>query len=123
VLAYTTPVLVSGEKKAILHYEHGLDVYQKALAKGLSGAETFVVAVNEEGWVIADSRGAPAVAKRGDSETPESYFARFELGGQSLEQVVAALNAGESVSDGNGRRYEGAQRKVERWTVLAFSVQ
>ena len=37
VLAYVTSIVVKNEVLAVLHYEHGLDVYQGALNKGLSG--------------------------------------------------------------------------------------
>ena len=55
VLAYTTPVVVDDEKKAILHYEHGLDVFQNALNRGVKGG-AYILAVSEDGYVISDSR-------------------------------------------------------------------
>ncbi len=74
VLAYVTPVMADGEKKAILHYEHGLEIYQAAVNKGLNGNDRYLLVVSRGGFVISDSRTVPAIEKRGDSEDPADYF-------------------------------------------------
>lgn len=74
VLAYVTPVMTDGEKKAILHYEHGLEIYQAAVNKGLNGNDRYLLVVSRGGFVISDSRTVPAIEKRGDSEDPADYF-------------------------------------------------
>ncbi|NNE84590.1 MAG: cache domain-containing protein [Alphaproteobacteria bacterium] len=79
VLAYTTPVVVDDEKKAILHYEHGLDVFQNALKGG-----AYILAVSEDGYVISDSRKSLNIILNNDnSEELAGYF-------QTLEQSEGA---------------------------------
>ena len=119
VLAYVTPVLADGDKKAILHYEHGLDAYQATLNKGLSGTDEFIVAVTVDGWTVSDSRSAIAVEKKGDSEDMGDYFAKLQMGNDNLQDILGKLEAGKPVSDGNAN-YEGSYKQEGRWTLIAF---
>jgi len=115
VLAYVTPIQVGGAKRAILHYEHGLNVYQQALSKGVKGDSQFIVAVDKDGWVVADSRQAIGVDKKGEAEDQKAYFKQFDLGGKSHQQVIQAINAGQKIAG-----YDAAFKQVERWTIIAF---
>jgi hypothetical protein len=117
VLAYVTPVLAGGETKAILHYEHGLDVYQNALKKGVK-AGTVVLAVNKDGWVISDSRNDIAVAKNGEHEDEAHYFKKLAFG--DVNSVIKTLNSGGQVSDDSGT-YAGAAKKSGAWTIMVLN--
>ncbi len=86
VIAYVTPIVVANEKKAILHYEHTLAVYQDALNKDMNGDQRFIVVVNPDGWVVSDSRERILIEKRGTSEEAEKYFKRFEFAGMTAEE-------------------------------------
>ena len=121
VVAYTTPIEFAGKSAAILHYEHGLDVYQAALNKEPVGPDTYIVAVDDEGFVVSDSRKAIPTAKRNDETHPAVYFERFSLEGRSLGDVRALLN--EKV-DGTlafeGATYDVALEKVADWTIVGI---
>lgn len=123
VIGYVTPIEVNGEKPAILHYEHSLEVYQEALNKGLGGDERFLVAVDGGGRVVSDSRRAVPVEKRDDREDPDAYFERFELAGLGADGVLTELGGdcgdGGAVLTAGGGRYAVACRKVEGWTLFA----
>jgi hypothetical protein len=123
VLGYVTPIVVDNVTKAILHYEHGLAVFQQALNKGQGGDSRYVVAVDGDGWVISDSRKAVATEKRADSESPADYFAHFALGDMDLAQLMARLGGG---AKGSGAlttaagRYDVAYQTVGHWTLIAI---
>lgn len=122
VVAYVTPILANNEKKAILHYEMGLDVYHAALAKELSGKEFFLLAVTADGWVVFDSRKTIAVAKQGEKSEAADYFSPFKFGGQGLAEVIKSLDGGTAITD-DGVTYAGAYKTVENLTLLAFKKQ
>lgn len=120
VIGYVTPIVVGTATKAILHYEHDLGFYQTMLGKGLAGEDRFLVAVDEGGWVIADSRTAINIGSRGGSGAESDYFRPFEWTGLSLEELRGRLgraDAGEIVLD--GRIYDVALRQVAGWTLVA----
>jgi hypothetical protein len=121
VVAYVTPIVLDNETKAILHYEHGLDVYQHVLNKDAGGDDRFILAVSSEGWVLSDSRAAIAVDMKQESESPETYFPRFRLGGLNLGQLRAQLGGGErgsgTLSD-SGKLFDVAYETVGDWTLI-----
>ncbi|MCB1744014.1 MAG: cache domain-containing protein [Gammaproteobacteria bacterium] len=133
VVAYVTPILVGGQhgqgdaqKRALLHFEHGLDVYQEALAKGLADPNTVLLAVDEAGFVLFDSRAPIKVARTGQHTTQADYFERFELGGLNLEALRESLGGSGAASDmsgvvaADGRRYELAIARAEHWQLVAW---
>jgi hypothetical protein len=124
VIAYVTPIEVDGEKKAILHYEHELETYQDLLAEGVAGDDDrFLLAVNEEGWIVADSRREIGTAQRGDSAVPEDYFEPFQTAGSSLEALKDELGGGTSGRGTitlDGVPHDVAWRTVKEWTLLGF---
>lgn len=122
VLAYVTPVVADNEKKAILHYEHGIEIYQDAVNKGMKGEDRFLLMVSRGGFVVADSRKDIATGKRGDSEELVDYF--HHLGDVSPNGLVAVYErVGESrtgsatISDG-GVDYGIAYAVAEGGLVL-----
>jgi hypothetical protein len=123
VLGYVTPIVVDNVTKAILHYEHGLAVFQQALNKGQGGDSRYIVAVDGDGWVVSDSRKAVATEKRADSESAADYFAHFALGDMDLAQLMARLGGG---AKGSGAvttaagRYDVAYQTVGHWTLIAI---
>ena len=127
VYAYVTPVVLDGDKKAILHYEHGLDVYQEALNKGLEGSSQFVVAVNTDGWTVFDSRKAVPVEKQGDSEDPASSFEQFEFAGMDVEQLRVSVQNGGGKNSGFVASEDGAYlvafESIDHLTIFAFEKQ
>ena len=123
VVAYVTPIEVDGERKAILHYEHDLETYQELLADGLSADDRFLLAVNEDGWIIADSRRDIGTGQRGDSAVPGDYFEPFEAVGTSLEALKDELGGGTSGRGTitlDGVPHSVAWRTVKGWTLLGF---
>ena len=119
VIAYVTPISFGGEKPAIMHYEHGLDVYQAALDKGLARG-SYVLAVDAEGYVVSDSRNPPSVAKIGNDEDRLPYFATLADVIATEVQIGEAGDGGFSEGDAN---YLLAYRPVEDWTIIAVEKQ
>src|SRR5215207_1642068 len=81
VTAYATPVDVHGQKKAILHYEHGLDFYERTLNAGVDpDGERVLLTATADGWVIFDSRKKIPIEQIGESEEPADYFEQLSVG-------------------------------------------
>lgn len=120
VIAYVTPVVVAGDNKAILHYEHGLEVYQNALNKGVK--DQWVLAVDQDGFIISDSRKSISVDKQGDQEEPAAYFASFSADGKNLDDAKTTLDQKAALSIG-GVSYLGAYKQVGNWTILGLQQQ
>ena len=125
VAAYATPVDVHGEKKAILHYEHGLDFYESLLLVGVDpdGARVFLTATTD-GWVIFDSRRKIPIEQIGESQDPADYFEQFSLGGLSLAQlknkVAGGAGEGAGTFQNDGRSFDVAFRTLGDWVLIAF---
>lgn len=124
VVAYVTPIMVDDRKRAILHYEHGLEVYQRALNRDLGGEDMFVLGVDADGHVLSDSRRIidPAAHAHGQAHgrAAGDYFQRFEFAGASLAETLAHIDQHRTLRDANGRLYQGAYARVEDWTLMAF---
>ncbi len=120
VVAYVTPIMVGDSKRAILHYEHGIDGFQRTLNRDLAGDDVFLLTIDAKGLVIADSRHPIAVNASGHRAAANDYFQRFEFGGQSLAGVQARVDARQTVRGADGREYVAAYARVEDWTLLAF---
>ena len=127
VIAYVTPIIVEDKKRAILHYEHNLGVYQDAVAQGLSGNDAFIVAVTADGRVVADSRRPIPIEKRGDSEDPADYFEAFAWQGFDLETLKRKVGsdgmAGSATLRVDGVEYDIAYRIVHDWTLVGIGRQ
>lgn len=118
VVAYVTPVVVNGENKAILHYEHSLDTFQSALNQGVK-ADEWVMAVSGEQYVISDSRQEIAIDQIDDKEEQSAYFRPFSFAGMDMAGVKAAIDAGKTLQH-EGKTYQGAYKQSEHWTLFAF---
>lgn len=122
VLAYATPVVVEGDRKAILHYEHGLDVYRDAVNNGLSGDRRFLLIVSEGGFVISDSRADIDLEKRGDKEDPAAYFRHIrDMSPKGLARVyqsVGEKRTGVTTISEDGSDYGIAYAVVEGGLIL-----
>lgn len=120
VISYVTPIVIGTETKAILQYEHSLGVYQTILNKGVGDGGSLLVAVDQQGWVISDSRAAVDIDARGGSEAASDYFRRFEWGGLSLAELRARLGDGGADEFAvGGRTYDVALKSVAGWTLVA----
>jgi hypothetical protein len=120
VMAYTTPIEFEGKNAAILHYEHGLDVYQDALNRDPPPAGTWLVAVDSHGFVVSDSRKKIDVAQRGDSENLADYFEPFRLAGLSLSELDARLGeSGAAELQLGGKVFAVAKSSVVDWAIIA----
>jgi hypothetical protein len=126
VAAYATPVDVNGEKKAILHYEHGLDFYERTLRAGVDpdGSRVFLTATTD-GWVIFDSRKQIPIEQVGESEEPADYFEQLSVGGLSLTDLRNALAGGSGEGKGtfeakDGQRLDVAFKTLGDWVLVAF---
>lgn len=121
VLAYTTPIASEGHVHAILHYEHGLDSFQQALSRGLEGDDVFVLAVNDDGWVVSDSRQPIEIERLEGAEEPGGYFQQFVVGGYSITDALKMIDSGADLLHGeNGAQFRAAYRKIHHWTLIAF---
>jgi hypothetical protein len=119
VVAYVTPIVAGGKKPAILHYEHGLDVYQAALGKGVKDG-TYVLAVDVDGFVVSDSRNPPAIAKIGKTEERADYFTKH---GDAIAGTVRLGKTGQGEFSEGGANYLVAYKPVEDWTIIAVEKQ
>lgn len=124
VVAYVTPVVVEGDKRAILHYEHGLDFYHHILNQDLSDDGPYLLAVDRQGYLVSDSRRSLAIERKDESEQLADYFERFALAGLDLQGLIARLGggpAGAGTLDGEDGTLQVAYRQVEDWTLLAVT--
>jgi len=124
VVAYVTPIVVAGETKAILHYEHSLAAYQAALNKGIGGDESFIVAVHPDGWIISDSRAPIDIEAKGESEAPADYFAPFTWADMTADELKARLGgraSGSGVIAIGSETYDVAYRTVEQWMLIVVN--
>jgi len=126
VTAYATPIVAQGEKKAILHYEHGLDYYERTINGGLGPDDQRVLlTMTSDGWVIFDSRREIPIEQVKGSENPADYFSKFSLGGLSFEDLKKALGGSGTEGSGNiiapdGKAYDVAFKQAGLWTLVAF---
>lgn len=124
VVSYATPIVVDGFVRAVLHYEHDLEKFQEVLADSPDGIVGFLLVVNQDGWVIADSRRLIDMRQRGASIDPADYFAKFEWQGIGLADLQVHLGrdggAMHQVMQGPDGRYRIEQRVVRGWTLLLF---
>lgn len=122
VVAYVTPIAQGGENKAILHYEHDLARYQAVLTKGWSGEGRYIAAVDQTGWVLADSRRAVPLRRRAEEADAAAYFKKFDLHGLGIGDVrrrLGSKNSGSGTLVLGGKTYALAYRTVQDWTVVA----
>ncbi|MGH6922939.1 MAG: hypothetical protein ACRED5_04135 [Propylenella sp.] len=126
VTAYATPVDVHGQKRAILHYEHGLDFYERTLKAGVDpdGERVFLTAT-ADGWVILDSRKKISIEQIGESEEPADYFEQLSIGGLSLTELKTAVAKGETegaatLEAQNGQKLDVAFKTLGDWVLVAF---
>ena len=125
VVAYVTPVTLEGHKKALLHYEHDLDVYQRRLNKGLQGNDRFVLLVTEDGYIISDSRKPLTLVKQGNKLAPEDYFVTLgSVGDGNFARLLSESGDrmdGFAILSDRGHRYGVAFRRIEDgYTLMAF---
>ncbi len=124
VVSYATPIVVDGFVRAILHYEHNLYDYQTVLAANPDGIVGFLLLVDRDGWIIADSRKPVDMRQRGDSVDPAGYFTKFEWQGMSLADLEVRLGRDggvmEEVMPGPDGNYRVEYRTVRGWTLLLF---
>ena len=126
VTAYATPIDVNGKKKAILHYEHGLDFYGDLLNAGLAaGDKRVLLTVTSDGWVIFDSRKEISIEQTGESEEPADYFDQMSIGGLTLQDIEHTLGGGKNEGSGaatgsDGAKYDVAFKTLGDWTLVAF---
>lgn len=124
VVAYVTPIVVDGDTKAILHYEHSLTIYQDALNKDFSGEDSFIVAVHPDGRVISDSRRPILTIRKGESELPADYFMPFAWEGMSAHQLrerLGGASSGAGAIEIGSQVYEVAYAPAEQWTLFVIT--
>lgn len=124
VVSYATPIVVDGFIRGILHYEYALEKFQEALADSPDGIVGYLLIVDPDGWVIADSRKRIDMRQHGDSVAPADYFAKFEWQGIGLADLQVHLGrdggAMHRVMQGPDGSYRIDQRVVRGWTLLLF---
>lgn len=124
VVSYATPIVVDGFVRAILHYEHSLEEFQTVLADSPDGVVGFLLIVDPDGWVIADSRKRIDMRQRGETAERADYFEKFDWQGIGLADLLVHLGrdggAMHRVMQGPGGSYRIEQRVVRGWTLLLF---
>lgn len=122
VIAYVTPISVEGENKAVLHYEHGLDVYQAALADADPKEGRFLLGVSADGYVVSDSRRQVAVAGRDGKEDPADYFQTIDgvepHGLSAIFHGIGEQRTGTALLNQGGAAFDVAFAIVEGDMVL-----
>lgn len=124
VVAYVTPVLVDGDKRSILHYEHAFTVYGEILQNLADRADGALMIVADTGHVIFDSRTQIPIERKGDLEARDDYFASFALAGLDLAGFREAIGGAES--QGQGRitmgeaAHDAAFRVIGPWTLISL---
>src|SRR5205085_5189941 len=108
---------VGGEKVAILHYEHGLDVYQSALNREPPPPNTFVLAVDSAGFVVSDSRRSIAIEQVGSSEDPSDYFERFMIGKVDFQHLKQGPQGIQTISN-DAANFVVAYQSIADWTIV-----
>ena len=124
VVAYVTPVMAQGQKRAILHYEHDLASYQAALNDGTNGRDWYVLAVDENDWIISDSRRPVPLLMQGESEEHRDYFELFRVGQTGLAELRSRLGGdarkGAGIVASEGGEFEAAYHVAGDWTVIVI---
>lgn len=127
VIGYATPIWIDGTVRRLLHFEHGLDLYQSILDLGDSNDNRIVLAVTADGWVVSDSRRRIAVeASDGDTESegPGAFFDRFQFGGVTFDELRRMFGkgvAGEGVWNVAGEEWKIALHVVRDLTLVGLS--
>ncbi len=120
VVAYVTPVVAENKKRAILHYEHGLDVYHRLLDRIPGSADGIKVVVTTEGLIIWDHKKPINVHKIAGKEEPSAYFEYFEFGAKNIDQVIEAIDNESTIVGDDGTTYLAAYRLTNDWYILAL---
>jgi len=125
VIAYSTPIRLDGETRAILHYEHSLQGYMQAIVRDHVESPRFILVFDAIGRVIYDSRRPMMLtAVTMNSEQIAAYVRPFELDGLTLADTESSLVPGVRLNVREGLtaqgRYRAASIVVEGWTVLAL---
>ena len=117
VVAYATPIAISGHTKAILHYEYSLEDYQIPVRQELY-SHFHVVLVSADGLVLADNRSTIPVALRGAETRPEAYFKKFTMQGSDLDGIKNKLRGGIGRVGPNDKSVSVAWRTVPAGMTL-----
>lgn len=124
VVSYATPIVVENSVRAILHYERNLADYQRVIGDDLDGFSGYLLLVDGDGWVIADSRTSIDMNQRGGSVDPSDYFWKFEWQGAGLADLQVRLGRDGGVMEqtqaGPDGTYRIEYRTVRGWTLLLF---
>jgi hypothetical protein len=124
VVSYATPIVIDGRVRAILHYERSLAGYQNVAAEDLGDVAGYMLLVDPDGWIIADSRRPVGTDQQGDSVDPAAYFSKFEWDGAGLADLQVRLGRDggfmELTMPGPDGDYRIQYRTVRGWTLLLF---
>jgi hypothetical protein len=126
VIGYATPIVVDGVPQAVLHFEHGLDVFQRLLGAQPLPNGSYMQAITDSGRIVFDSRHEISIDKKGESESPADYFEKFSLGGLTLADLHSRFGdgmAGAGTIEVGGLRWEFAYRQVGTWTLVVAGSQ
>ncbi len=124
VVAYVTPVLVDGDKRSILHYEHAFTAYGDILQRLAANGEGEIMIVADTGHVIFDSQREIPTERVGDLEARDDYFEGFDFAGLDLAGFRQAI--GQDATQGQGRitvgdaERDAAFRVVGPWTLIGW---
>lgn len=119
VVAYATPIAHGADKPVILHFEQSLKRYRDQLGKGETGSAEYVLAVDRDGWIVADSRGDASIERKGidpsQGSDPAGYFHR--LSGPLASAIEHGKSKSGHLQAGDGS-WSFAQQPVEDWTIV-----
>ncbi len=121
VIGFATPVVVRGEKVALLHYEYWLRMFEDAALSELGERPgRFLVLIDKGGRVVADSRAGLAAARQDEQLRIESAFPAFaDLSADQLSAVLGSRE-GQRIVMREGKRFEMVWRPAGEWIVIGF---
>lgn len=124
VVSYATPIVIDEKVRAILHYEHSLASFQRVATDALGEVAGYLLLIDREGWVIADSRHPVETGQNGVSADPADYFEHFEWNGAGLADLQVRLGRDggfmEQTMAGPDGDYRIQYRTVRGWTLVLF---
>jgi hypothetical protein len=121
VIGFATPVVIKGEKVALLHYEYGLKLFEEAALSDLGERPgRFLVMIDKTGRILADSRAGLTAEKQDAQSKAESAFPAFADLPADQMALVLGSKEGQRIVNREGRRFEMVWRPAGEWIIVGF---
>lgn len=123
VIGYSTRIRQNNQVKGILHLERSLRELQRELYSGFKDDPHFIVAIDDGGWIIADSRREIRIKRKGKLIYPGNYFKRFVLSDLDFRTLTKGENKGKGTVGNIGGAYFFSFEKIGSITLIAFEAK